>query len=576
MSEAAVLRLFKGQLDTELKTLAESRPYLNLKTHQPDPGMAFPHWYFERIEQFDINKADEIILDGFDDEKIDAVDISEDESTVRFFQFKNPQTLNKGIDDAAVDGMLNTIDLFINQRHRKKSHHSIYDEIRAAIRTSYTLVFVSSGNGLSANQQKRITAKLELWNGPNRSAFKLESQCLSDLFSKSYSRGIPTVNSKINWRLDTPPYQTKINEHKSLVCHVSAERLVEAYSNYGEKLFQQNIRNSEGSTPSNQDILRTATSADSGNFYFYNNGVSIICDDWDYDQPSWTLVMTRPQIVNGGQTVRQLHAAHVEGTLKSDVVVLLRVISIGDNKEFAGNVAVCLNNQSIVRASFLKSNHPFFIQMHHSLLSLGWYFERKPGDWENLAEGERAGLIAKIGSERNIIQMQTGCQAYCAAFMQDIELAKTHPRFIFTPKRSGGRFEDVATEQFTACRIILATELLKRVNGFIKRIKPLRRDPLEKQIKSLKKLLNCRRKLDYGQVPQFISQSGFFISALVAAQLGKDFTKLPKDSEIEMLISRAVIQMLSSASGGELTWSHRLKSQNYFDLVKEKLIGGSE
>ena len=107
----AVLDLFKEQLNTELRHLAENRPYLNLVSKRPDPGVAFPHWYFERVEQFERAESDEIIVDGFDDEKIDAVHISDDGSVVRFFQFKNPASKNSGVEDAAVDGILTTIDL---------------------------------------------------------------------------------------------------------------------------------------------------------------------------------------------------------------------------------------------------------------------------------------------------------------------------------------------------------------------------------------------------------------------------------------------------------------------------------
>ena len=100
MTSSAVIDLFKGQLDTELMQLAITRPYLNLVSQQSDPGVAFPHWYFERIEQMTQSEADEIITDGFEDEKIDAINISEDGSTVRFFQFKNPKSKNSGIEDS--------------------------------------------------------------------------------------------------------------------------------------------------------------------------------------------------------------------------------------------------------------------------------------------------------------------------------------------------------------------------------------------------------------------------------------------------------------------------------------------
>ena len=465
MTNSAVLDLFKDQLNTELRHLAESRPYNNLVTKKPDPGVAFPHWYFERIEQFERSAADQIIVDGFDDEKIDAVHISDDETTVRFFQFKNPASKNSGIEDAAVDGLLTTIDIFLAAKRRKSGLESVFEEIRSAIRTQYKLIFVTSGRGLASKQLQRVEAKLRQWNGPNRNAFTHEVLTLDSLLDRVYQESIPTIKSTIEWRLDTPPYQTKINDHKSLVCHIDGVSLATAYNKYGEKLLQQNIRNGEGGTPSNRDIYNTAVSNESENFYFYNNGITVLCDAWDYDQPSWRLSITRPQIVNGGQTLRQVAAAQADGRLRDGVKVLLRVISIGENKEFAGNAAVNLNNQTVVKSSFLKSNHPFFIQMQHALLPMGWYFERKQGDWENLSDSERADLLTKISSEDRIIQMQTGCQAYCAVYMQDIDLAKKNPKFIFLPKRSGGRFEDVATSDFTPTRLVNAVAILRQVEA---------------------------------------------------------------------------------------------------------------
>lgn len=565
---SAVIDLFKDQLNTELKALAESRPYLNLKSKKPDPGVAFPHWYFERIEGFTRQDADEIITDGFDDEKIDAIDISEDGTTVRFFQFKNPQSRGAGIEDAAVDGILTTIDLIFHPRKKKIGLEEIFDEIRSAIRTSYQIIFITSGKGLAPKQVDRVEAKLKHWNGPTRNAFTYDVVALESLLDKVYLKNIPTVNSNIEWKLDTPPYQTRINDHKSLVCHLDGQSLAKAYASFGEKLMQQNIRNGEGVTPANKDIYATASSGDSENFYFYNNGVTIICDSWDYDQPSWRLSVTRPQIVNGGQTVRQINAAHVDGRLKKNVRVLLRVISIGDNKEFAGNVAVNLNNQTVVRPSFLKSNHPFFIQMQHSLLPLGWYFERKQGDWTNLSDAERADLLSKIKTESHVLQMQTGCQAYCAVFLQDIDLAKRNPKLIFLPKRNGGRFEDIATAEFTAQKLILACRILGSVDEFKAKVRSYRTLPATKQRAGLRQLLSTRVNVDYESIARMLPQAGLFIAALVGHQLGEDWRSLPSEDILDKMIGAAVLKTMRAGQKREATWPTMLKSQNFFDVVK--------
>lgn len=571
MTASAVLDLFKDQLNTELKHLAESRPYNNLVSKKPDPGVAFPHWYFERIEQFERTEADEVIVDGFDDEKIDAIHISDDGTTVRFFQFKNPISKNAGIEDAAVDGLLTTIDIFLSARKRKSGLESIFEEIRSAIRTQYKLIFVTSGKGLSPRQTQRIDAKLKQWNGPTRSAFTHEVLTLDTLLDRVYQESIPTVKSTIELKLDTPPYQTAINDHKSLVCHIDGNSLAEAYHHHGEKLLQQNIRNTEGSTPSNRDIYATATSSESENFYFYNNGITVISDSWDYDQPSWRLSITRPQIVNGGQTIRQIYAAWNDGKLRNGVKVLLRVISIGDNKEFAGNVAVNLNNQTVVKSSFLKSNHPFFIQMQHALLPMGWYLERKQGDWENLSPTERADLLGKITSENKIIQMQTGCQSYCAVYLQDIDLAKKNPKFIFLPKRSGGKFEDVATSHFTPTRLVHSISILKAIDSVHTQIKQLRNLSPAKRQAELKKILRTTSQIKFDEIRPMISQAGLFVAGLVGHQLGSEFSALPNQVQLEKLIAKALTRTLSAGENRGGSWATLLKSQIFFEQVKRRL-----
>lgn len=569
MSTNAVIDLFKSQLNTELNNLAETRPYLNLVSRRPDPGVAFPHWYFERIEQNTRVEADEIITDGFDDEKIDAIDISEDGTTVRFFQFKNPQSKNSGIDDAAVDGILSTIDIFLQPRKKKTGLEPIFNEIRSAIRTSYKIIFVSSGKGLSKQQEERVASKLQVLNGPTRNAFTYEVITLISLLDKIYLQSIPTVNSEIQWKIDTPPYQTKISEHKSLVCHVDGKSLSETFAEHGEKLLQQNIRNSEGGTSANKDIYLTATSANSENFYFYNNGITILCDEWEYDQPSWILRIKRPQIVNGGQTVRQIFAASEDKKLKKDVRVLLRVISIGGNKEFAGNVAVNLNNQTLVKPSFLRSNHSFFIQMQHSLLPLGWYLERKPGDWLNLTDDERKDLLTKIKDESNIIQLQSGCQAYCAVFLQDLDLAKKNPKNIFVSARFGGKFEIISSSEFTAEKLAFAHDVLVQIDKFKQQIKDLKASSAKLRNVELAKILGVEESLKWEEFLPMLPQASLFIATLVGHQVGTQQVSQITKSRLSKLICKAVYKTFELGMREEGTWPTLLKSQPFFETVKK-------
>jgi len=566
-----VLDLFKTQLDQELEHLAQTRRYLNAVSGDPDSGVAFPHWYFERVEQMEESEANEIITEGLGDEKIDAIHISEDGTTVRFFQFKICKNKQKGIDDGAIDGIINSLNTYLLGNKKSKELSDQFKRIKSTIRTSYKIVLITSGAGLASRQRQLIQNSIDQWN-TSRNAFSYEEINLSSLSNLIYTKNLPTINSKIKLRLDTPPYQTQIGTHKSLVCDITATAISDEYGRFGEKLLQQNIRNAEKDSLANQAIYRTAiTPRESQDFYFYNNGITIICDRWDYDQPSWFLEIDRPQVVNGGQTLRQLSKANSEGRLRSDVKVLLRVISIGSDREFAGNVAINLNNQTLVKSSFLKSNHPFFIQMQQSLLQKGWYFERKRGDWDNLTEIERNDLISKIGDETKIIQIQTGCQAYCAAFLQDIDLAKKNPKNMFLSKAYGGKFEDIASNDFTANKLIQSYSLLLSIQSFFNDIKNIQKNTKTKPIE-LSKLLKLRRQtLDYANFRKMLSNANFFICGLVSYQLKFNLTNASNKQLIQPYIAKALSASFYEGSGSNAAWGTLLRSQQFFESVKKKL-----
>jgi len=565
-----VIDLFKTQLDRELEQLAQTRKYVNAISGTPDPGMAFPHWYFERVEQMEKCDADEIITDGFDDEKIDAIHISDDEKTVRFFQFKNCRNKKKGIDNSSIEGIINSINRYLLGNSTSKELSDYFATIKSTIRTSYKIVIITSGIGLTSQQRRLIDNSLDQWNS-NRNAFSYEDINLLKLSSLLYERNFPTIDSTIRLKLDTPPYQTKIGIHKSLVCDINATTISNEYHKFGEKLLQQNIRNSEGDSLANKAIYKTATSTESQDFYFYNNGITIICNEWDYDQTSWLLDIRRPQVVNGGQTLRQLGQAHSDDKLRSDVKVLLRVISIGSDRDFAGNVAINLNNQTLVKSSFLRSNHPFFIQMQQSLLHHGWYLERKPGDWSNLPEEERNNIINTIGDITKIIQIKTGCQAYCATFLQDIDLAKRNPKNIFLQNAYGGKFEYIASNDFTAEKLIQSYSLFLAVKCFFEEIKYLHTNP-ETQSIELSKLLGVRRQtIDYTEFRKMLSQANFFICGLVFYKLKNNPTSIFDNNLVKSYIVRALLTTRREGLSSQATWGTLLRSQQFFEQIREKV-----
>lgn len=567
MANASVIDLFKTQLNEELSRLAIKGNHVNLKTGDPDAGMAFPHWYFQRIELRTAEESADLVFDGFDDRKIDAIDISEDQSTVRFFQFKNPTSKGKGFDDAAVHGLLLSLDLIMSKKRiaAKTPIEEKLLEIKSAIRTSYKLIFVSSGGGLSSGQRKDITDKLKSLNSGNPGPFAYEVIDINTLQDLAYGRSLPTVHNSMTWEVPQNSYQAKFGEHKSMILHVSGELLASEYQKYGEKLLQQNIRNSEGLTSSNLDIYKSAISGDSGKFYFYNNGISIICEDWVYDSFSSRIEIKKPQIVNGGQTIRQIHKAHSEKKLKKDVNVIVRIMSSAGDRQFAGNIAVYLNNQTTVKAALLRSNHQFFMQMQQTLLTMNWYLERRPGDWNNLTESEQSDLLAKIGDDDKIIPLQIGCQAFCAYQMQDIVLAKKNPKDIFISKANGGRFEDVISDQFTAEALIRAYSAYQFVEKSKKELKKIAQKKPAERTRLFKSEYGVA-PIKYEDLCLALPQATLFITGLMNNEKAADTKGFNK-----RYLGKVVSTMIAQKKKNKSSWPTNLKNQSLFAAVSSKL-----
>jgi hypothetical protein len=128
------------------------------------------------------------------------------------------------------------------------------------------------------------------------------------------------------------------------------------YEEYGDRLYDENIRKSLGLTRINSGI-QTTLSEEPDNFWYFNNGITILCDEIE---PTWPgrrrpdetveLRLTRASVVNGAQTVTEIHKAR-ERTPETvdDADVTVRVISLGSERgQYAARITETTNTQNDV------------------------------------------------------------------------------------------------------------------------------------------------------------------------------------------------------------------------------------
>lgn len=195
---------------------------------------------------------------------------------------------------------------------------------------------------------------------------------------------------------------------KSFVCTVSGAALAKAASTTPrDSIFDLNVRPYYGTKGQvNKDIWDTCTGAESERFWFLNNGVTMVCDTYDFtrDPDNPILKIKNAQIVNGCQTTVTLREAHEKNELDKHVNILLRVYST-DNQSLVEKITLTTNNQNKITDRDLRANDP--VQRDIELLMSEKYdhfYERKNKQQKNL----------KGPTRKKIVPSPKAAQAYLA------------------------------------------------------------------------------------------------------------------------------------------------------------------
>lgn len=134
---------------------------------------------------------------------------------------------------------------------------------------------------------------------------------------------------------------------------VSGDQLAEVVNEYGERLFDKNIRSVLGATDVNELIDQTIKN-DPTAFWYYNNGITIVATSITCMRPNPRASLEEFQlrglsVVNGAQSCGALARAAREGLPLDDVKVTVRVISTeGHDDEFSDRVTRYTNMQNRV------------------------------------------------------------------------------------------------------------------------------------------------------------------------------------------------------------------------------------
>ncbi len=249
-----------------------------------------------------------------------------------------------------------------------------------------------------------------------------------------------------------------MNYMRVLVGRVSVQEVQRLFNEHGDSLLERNIRRYLGlhTNRVNTEIHETLCDPNkSDKFYFYNNGITAVCDRFDYNafqQSDYQVQLKNMQVINGGQTCKTIQET-LNGRLPNmfgkSAYLLIRVYQLADtHKEFVQDITYATNSQNPVDLRDLRSNDEMQKQLELGMAGLGYTYKRKR------EEG---------GGESSIITSSTVAEAVLAIWREKPHQAK------FRRKEHFGKLYEDIFKPLNAAQALLAVLIFRAVENKRKR-----------------------------------------------------------------------------------------------------------
>lgn len=248
------------------------------------------------------------------------------------------------------------------------------------------------------------------------------------LISKYYDPDLLDIKIKLD-KKSIPNLQQMITtangEFAITVVFVPTYEIGKAMLKYKNALLVYNPRNylSLSTNDVNKSIRDSIIKCDTGEFAILNNGITIFADGCGVNNISGrndegTVTISKPQIINGGQTAYTLSLLVEEGHDKSifeNKEVMLKIITPStplnpdeDNNDLKviNQISKATNQQSKINDSDMLSNDERQVELQRLLYEkFGGLYERKKGEFEEA-------ILKKYITKENVIKREELLKSY--------------------------------------------------------------------------------------------------------------------------------------------------------------------
>ncbi|HES1563019.1 TPA: AIPR family protein [Streptococcus pyogenes] len=305
-----------------------------------------------------VDEATKSVTDGFADNDIDAIYNDKNKKILYFIQTKFSNEANgsisegdtlkfiKGVKKITTSDFSNFNDLIVAKQKEIEKALSDFN-YRIEI-----IVCTSSNQNISSNSQEVIDDFLQGVNSDGSDDVVTYRHIkLNDVYDHMANQGVaPKIDFEDvvvhNWGRPT----LYNDSYKVYYGWLSATDIVNWKEQYGDRIFEKNIRNFKQNTDVNNGILKVLRE-EPENFYLYNNGIKIISEKVEKNLKGVSttdyinLKLIGASIINGAQTTGSLFEAyHSEDIDLTNVSVQVQIIVLGEDIDNIGPKITKLSN----------------------------------------------------------------------------------------------------------------------------------------------------------------------------------------------------------------------------------------
>ncbi len=470
--------------------------------------------------ELSLAEAAELLTEGGNDAGVDGLHIGEVEDgefLVTVFQGKYKVKDLSGeanFPENGVQKAVDTVQVLFDPYRKAVLNNKIapkIEEIRSLIRDAFIpnvrVILCNNGARWTQSAQIRIDAAKKDY-GDKVDLLHFNQDSIVTILQRSKA-----VDATLT--LNGQAMVEDMNYMRVLIGRVSVQEIHRLFSQHGDRLLERNIRRYLGlhTNRVNTAIHKTLLDPEkSDKFYFFNNGITVVCDKFDYNafqKSDYKVQLRNLQVINGGQTCKTIQETLDglgPGRVSESAYVMIRIYQLAEShKEFVRDITYATNSQNPVDLRDLHSNDEIQKQLEIGMADLGYTYKR---------QREEGGAGAAT------ITSSITAEAVLAIWRERPHQAK------FRRKEHFGKLYDEIFQGLNAAHALLAVLIFRAVE-------------------------NQRKRPSSSNPPAFLPYASHYLSMLIGRNI-LEKNKIPLDS----VSHRNFPQLLDDFEGGRAAY-HR-------------------